>query len=45
VAAAQAFGQSAGLLYDRLQRDLRAYVHYHDYVRGHHALHGKPAIN
>jgi hypothetical protein len=31
-------------LYDRLRRDLPAYVHYRNYVRGHHALGGKPAI-
>jgi hypothetical protein len=43
--AARAFGESAVLLYNRLQRDLRAYVHYRNCVRGHHALHGKPAIS
>jgi hypothetical protein len=43
--AARAFGQSAVLLYDRLRCNLRAYVHYRNYVRGYHALHGKPAIS
>ena len=31
-------------LYDRLRRDLPAYVHYRNYIRGHYALGGKPAI-
>lgn len=31
-------------LLDELRRDLPAYVHYRNYVRGHRALGGKPAI-
>ena len=32
-------------LLDRLRRDLPGYVYYRNYVRGHHALGGKPAIS
>jgi transposase InsO family protein len=32
-------------LLDRLRRDLPGYVNYRNYVRGHHALGGKPAIS
>jgi transposase InsO family protein len=32
-------------LLDRLRRDLPGYVHYRNYVRGHRALGGKPAIS
>jgi transposase InsO family protein len=32
-------------LLDRLRRDLPNYVHYRNYVRGHHALGGNPAIS
>jgi transposase InsO family protein len=31
-------------LFDRLRRDLPGYVHYRNFVRGHRALRGKPAI-
>lgn len=30
--------------FNRLRRDLPAYIHYRNYVRGHRALGGKPAI-
>jgi hypothetical protein len=30
---------------NRLRRDLPGYVHYRNYIRGHHALGGKPAIS
>jgi transposase InsO family protein len=29
---------------ESLRRDLPAYVHYRNYIRGHHALHGQPSI-
>ena len=32
-------------LLERLRRDLPGYVHYRNYVRGQHALGGKPAIS
>lgn len=31
-------------LFDELRRDLPAYVHYRNHIRGHHVLGGKPAI-
>jgi hypothetical protein len=31
-------------LFDELRKDLPAYVHYRNYIRGHRALGGKPAI-
>jgi len=31
-------------LFDELRRDLPAYVHYRNHIRGHRALGGKPAI-
>jgi transposase InsO family protein len=33
-----------GWFLEPLRRDLPAYVHYRNYVRGHHALRGQPAI-
>ena len=39
------YEQSDSWLLARLRRDLPGYVHYRNYVRGHRALGGKPAIS
>jgi transposase InsO family protein len=38
------YKQRTPWLYEPLRRDLPAYVHYRNYVRGHRALGGKPSI-
>ncbi|MEO8410759.1 MAG: DDE-type integrase/transposase/recombinase, partial [Propionivibrio sp.] len=38
------YKQHSPWLFESLRRDLPTYVHYRNYVRGHHALGGKPSI-
>lgn len=38
------YKQKPRWIFDELRRDLPAYVHYRNHVRGHYALGGKPAV-